>query len=183
MKALYFITGSSGSGKTTLLKGVVNSIYPDLKAHHFDDIGVPSIEEMNERYGGPAQWQVHATRQWFKKLASDRWPGLVVLEGQTRPSVIFETAAEMDISPVHVTLIDCSHAERQRRLIDYRVQPELDHPDMYMWAAYLRGQADALKLEVIDTTTSTKTEATHELAKSIGRFANENGMVLKRAQN
>lgn len=182
MKALYFITGSSGSGKTTLLDGVLKSIYPDLHAHHFDEMGVPSIEAMNERYGGPTQWQIHATRQWLNKLTDDRFPGLTVLEGQTRPSVIFETAAEMDISPVHVTLIDCANEERRRRLMECREQPELDHPDMYMWAAYLRGQADALKLEVIDTTRSSIAEATQELSESIKRFAIENGMVLKRIQ-
>jgi HAMP domain-containing protein len=49
---------------------------------------------------------------------------------------------------------------------------------MYAWAAYLRGQADALKLEVIDTTNQGVTESIQELAASIGRFAEENGIRL-----
>ena len=32
-----------------------------------------------------------------------------------------------------------------------RGQPELANPRMDCWAAYLRGQADALKLSIIDT--------------------------------
>ena len=55
--ALYFNTGSSGSGKTTLLKGLVESTYPNLRAYHFDDLGVPGLEEMNAKHGGSEKWQ------------------------------------------------------------------------------------------------------------------------------
>jgi len=171
--ALYFITGSSSSGKTTLLKGVVESIYPNLRAWHFDDLGVPSLEEMNTKYGGPEQWQAYNAHQWIGKVAHLENSGMVVLEGQVRPTVILEAANEEGFSALHITLIDCSHAERRRRLIEDRVQPEFDKLDMFAWAAYLRGQADALKLEIIDTTTLRLEEAIQKLAGSIGRFAEE----------
>ncbi|MGC1377384.1 MAG: hypothetical protein WA821_14225 [Anaerolineales bacterium] len=176
--ALYFITGSSASGKTTLLKGVIESAHPHLMAYHFDDLGLPSLEEMNTKYGGAAQWQAYNAHQWIEKVAHLEDAGLVVLDGQVRPTVILDAANEAGFSAIHITLIECSHEERQRRLIEDRVQPELDKLDMYAWAAYLRGQADALKLEIIDTTTLSLKEAVQKLASSIERFAEESKIRL-----
>jgi energy-coupling factor transporter ATP-binding protein EcfA2 len=176
--ALYFITGSSGSGKTTLLKGVVESTYPNLMAYHFDDLGVPSLEEMNTKYGDPSQWQAYNAHQWIEKVAHLEDVSLVVLDGQVRPTVILDAANAAAFSALHITLIDCSHEERQRRLVEDRTQPELDKLDMYAWAAYLHGQADALKLEIIDTTTLSLREGIQKLATSIGRFAEETEIRL-----
>jgi energy-coupling factor transporter ATP-binding protein EcfA2 len=176
--ALYFITGSSGSGKTTLLNGVVKSIYPNLLTYHFDDLGVPSFEEMNTKYGGPSQWQAYSAHQWIQKVAHLENAGLIVLEGQVRPTFIIDAANEMGFSALHITLIDCSHEERQRRLIEERSQPELDNLDMYAWAAYLHGQADALKLEIIDTTNLNIENAIQKLAGSIELFAKETEIRL-----
>lgn len=178
--ALYFITGSSGSGKTTLLKGVVESIFSNLKSYHFDGLGVPSLEEMNTKYGGPAQWQAYNAHRWIEKVAHLKNAGLIVLEGQVRPTVIIDAANEAGFSALHITLVDCSHEERQRRLVEERIQPELDKLDMYAWAAYLHGQADALKLEIIDTTTLSVEEAIQKLAGSIERFAEETEIRLGR---
>ncbi len=181
-KALYFITGSSGAGKTTLLKGVVQSTYPDLAAFHFDGFGLPSVEEMNAKFGGPAEWQAYTTRRWMDAIAQRDDVGLVVIDSQARPSVIIDTAKQAGFSALHITLIDCSHAERRRRLVEVRAQPELDNFDMHAWAAYLRGQADALKLEVIDTTSRSVGESVEELAQSIGCFAHETGASVNHAR-
>ena len=178
--ALYFITGSSGSGKTTLLKGVVKSTYPNLLAYHFDDLGIPSLEEMNTKYGGPEQWQAYNAHEWVKKVAQMEDASLIVLDGQVRPTVILEAANQVGFPAIHITLIECSHQERRRRLIEERAQPELDRLDMYAWAAYLRGQADALSLEIIDTTHLTLAEAIEKLANSIAHFAAEAGVRLDR---
>jgi GTPase SAR1 family protein len=179
--ALYFITGSSGSGKTTLLRSVIQSTYPNLSAYHFDDLGIPSREEMTTKFGGPAQWQAHMVHKWIKKVAQVKDAGLVVLDGQARPTVIRDAAKKAGFSALHITLIDCSHEERRRRLIDERTQPELDTLDMYAWAAYLRGQADALGLEIIDTTHLHLAEAVQQLARSIEHFAEETGIHLERS--
>lgn len=50
-----------------------------------------------------------------------------------------------------IVLADCGHAERNARLHGPRAQPELATRDMDCWAAYLRGQADAMDLPGIDT--------------------------------
>ena len=168
-KALYFITGASASGKTVLLSEVTKS-RPELKAWFFDSIGVPSLEEMKARFGGPEQWQVHATGEWIRKLSESEDEGLVILEGQVRPSVVLQAAQAEGFAELHITLITCSHAERKRRLHEERAQPELDHLDMYAWAAFLQGQADALKLEVIDTTGLSIKESARLLSESINRF-------------
>lgn len=177
--ALYFITGSSGSGKTTLLKGVVESVFPGLLSYHFDDLGVPSLEEMIAQQGSAEQWQAYNAQCWMEKVARLENAGLVVLDGQVRPTVILDAAGRVGLSALHISLIECSHDERRRRLIEERAQPELDRLDMYAWAAYLRGQADALKLEIIDTTAISLPDAIHRLAGSIARFAEETNISLQ----
>jgi hypothetical protein len=53
---------------------------------------------------------------------------------------------------VRIVLLDCEAPVRHRRLVELRGQPELSNAKMDHWSAYLRGQADGLKLPVIDTT-------------------------------
>jgi hypothetical protein len=47
--------------------------------------------------------------------------------------------------------VNCDHDERNERLRGPRGQPELACARMDCWAAYLRGQADALGLPIIDS--------------------------------
>ena len=54
----------------------------------------------------------------------------------------------------------------------------MDQLDIYAWAAYLRGQADALGLEVLDTTTQSLETSVQALAESIARFARRAGLDL-----
>jgi len=182
-KAFYFITGSSASGKTTLLKGVINYVYPKLTAYYFDEIGVPTIEEMNITFGGPAQWQAYKVRKWIERINLSESANFIVLDGQARPKVIIDTAKELGIASLHITLVECSHAERRNRILKTRIQPELDNLDMYTWAAYLRGQADALNLEIIETTDKNIENSITELANSISRFAKESNIQLEGKSN
>lgn len=175
MGALYFITGSCGSGKSTLL-AAVKALRPALSAHHTDDMGVPSVEEMVARFGSTDAWQAHRAREWVERAAAA--PGLVVVDGQARPKLILDAARDAGVDAVRVVLVDCGHAERRARLLEQRRQPELDVLDTYAWAAYLRGQADALDLEVIDTTGQTLEESTALLDASIARFASEAGIAI-----
>jgi len=159
--ALYFITGSPGAGKTTLLKRVVADYYPALWTGHVDAQGSP---------GRGTEWV---------ELATHPPPGasaLLVVDGQERPHLMLEAARERGLTAFHIVLIDCDHDERRRRLLHERRQPELDHRDVYCWAAYLRGQADALGLEVLDTTGQDLNTSTMALATSIAHFAKRLGM-------
>jgi dephospho-CoA kinase len=181
--AFYFITGSSASGKTTVVKGVINSVYPQMTTYYFDEIGIPTVEEMNDRFGGPAQWQAYNVRKWIEGINLSKKADFIVLDGQARPKVILDIARELEIKSLHITLIDCSHEVRRNRLQKTRNQPELDMLDMYTWAAYLRGQSDALTLEIIDTTNKNIGDSIIELADSINRFAKENKFVLEEKSN
>jgi hypothetical protein len=153
---LYFITGSPGAGKTTLLKRVVADYYPVLWTGHVDAAGSP---------GRGTEWVELAARG-----AANPSP-LLVVDGQERPDVMLRAARDAQLRAFDILLIDCDHSERRRRLLEDRAQPELDHRDVYCWAAYLRGQADALGLEVLDTTTQDIPTAARALAQSIARFA------------
>jgi energy-coupling factor transporter ATP-binding protein EcfA2 len=178
VKAIYFLTGASGSGKTTLLNGVKNKYHQKINAHHFDELEIPSNNEMYEKYGGPENWQSIQVSKWIEAVNNDKKEGLFILEGQARPKIILESAEQVGITTIHITLIDCSYEERRKRLLKERKQPELDTVDMYAWVAYLRGQADALGLEIIDTTGRELSESITDLIRSIELFAKENNLSI-----
>jgi hypothetical protein len=160
--SLYFITGSPGAGKTTLLKRVVADYYPALWTGHVDAKGSP---------GRGTEWIALAAHPPAGA------PPLLVVDGQERPQLMIQAAREVGLRAFHMLLIDCDHEERRRRLLEDRGQPELDQRDTYCWAAYLRGQADALGLEVLDTTRQDIATSTADLAASIVRFAQRVGVM------
>ena len=149
--AILVVTGASGSGKTAAVRSLEKRSLDGLRCFYFDTIGVPSIEEMDREFGGGEAWQADATRRWIKRLVTESDCGTVsVLDGQTRPSIVRAALAGSASTHLRIVLLDCSPAVRRRRLAQ-RGQPELANLQMDNWAAYLRGQADALGLRVIDT--------------------------------
>jgi hypothetical protein len=158
---LLFVIGASGVGKTTAVESLTARSLPDLACFHFDSIGVPTLEEMSRAYGSPERWQEATTHEWIGRMRG-RSERLLILEGQTRPSFIL---AGLDDAreAAGIVLLDCTPAARSQRLRSGRQQPELDTSRMNEWAAYLRGQADALRLPVIDTTLLTTNHVADEL--------------------
>lgn len=53
--------------------------------------------------------------------------------------------------PSSFSLLECSASVRAFRLTELRQQPELAYARMERWAVYLRDQADAMGLPVIQT--------------------------------
>jgi ABC-type uncharacterized transport system ATPase subunit len=150
--ALLVLTGASGAGKTTLVRALEAMEIPDVGCYFFDSIGVPSVEEMTRVYGGGDQWQAAMTAEWIARLLrNDDGVRVAVLDGQTRPSMLRAELERQAVPRWQVVLADCGHAERNERLRGPRAQPDLVSHQMDCWAAYLRGQADALALPVIDT--------------------------------
>jgi hypothetical protein len=150
--AILVLTGASGAGKTTLVAALRARALPGVGCYHFDSVGVPSPEEMTRLFGGGEQWQAAVTEQWIARLLrNDDGVRVAVLDGQTRPSVLKEVLERLGARCWRIVLADCGHAERNARLHGPRGQPELATRDMDCWAAYLRGQADALGLPVLDT--------------------------------
>jgi hypothetical protein len=106
---------------------------------------------MEREWGGGEGWQEHATRSWIERLAANADAAEVaVLDGQTRPSFIEPHLARTGIR-ARIMLLDCTPEVRAARLCGPRAQPELATGRMDAWAVYLRGQADALGLRVLDT--------------------------------
>jgi energy-coupling factor transporter ATP-binding protein EcfA2 len=147
------VLGASGAGKTTLVRRLAALALPEVGCYHFDTIGVPSAEEIAARFGGGESWQAWALDEWVARLTrnEDR-VALAVLDAQVRPSAVRDAFVRHGVVFGGMVLVDCGYAERNARLQGPRGQPELANPEMDTWAAYLRGQADALGLPVIDTT-------------------------------
>lgn len=164
------VTGASGAGKTATVRALDARGIPGVRCFYFDSIGVPTAEVMERDYGGGEQWQASATQEWLVQLG-DLPEGIrvAVLDGQTRPSFVFGGAARAAPRTVHVALLECSSEVRGARLRGPRQQPELADARMEQWAAYLRGQADALQLVVIDTTSLTVGEAADQLEELVRR--------------
>ncbi len=167
--ALLFVTGASAAGKSAAVRALEARRVRGVRCCYFDSIGVPSPAEMIRDYGSGEAWQAAATNQWVRRLV--REPAEVaVLDGQARPSVIRAALTTVGHAPAQIVLLDCSAEERARRLAGPRGQPELASAQMSMWAAYLRGQADALELPVVDTTGRSIERVADELVAHIERL-------------
>jgi hypothetical protein len=167
--AILVVTGASGVGKTTLVRGLEARGLPGISCHYFDSIGVPSAEVMERDFGGGAAWQEQTTRAWIARLSS-RSERVAILEGQTRPSVVRAAFRDAGIRQGAIVLIDCAPATRNSRLQGARGQAELASAQMDAWAAYLRGQADALDLPIIDTTSLAPAVALDELVRYVDQL-------------
>ena len=145
------VTGASGTGKTVAVRALEERARPQLRCYYFDSIGVPSAEVMRRDFGGGEGWQADATHRWIERLASETAPGAVsVLDGQTRPSFVRAAAGEFPRAIVRIVLVECTPEVRLARLA-MRGQSDLATPRMEAWVAYLRGQADALGLPILDS--------------------------------
>ncbi len=161
------ITGASGSGKTAIIGRLAGQPEPGVRYHHFDSVGVPSPEEMERDYGSGEGWQTAVTREWIARLARDGSAGLHVLEGQVRPAMVQQAFVANGVYQGQLLLLDCSPEIRTARLHGPRGQPELASAQMMAWSAYLRGQADALGIPVLDTTDLSLDQAGSEVEKHI----------------
>lgn len=168
---ILIVTGASGAGKTATVRTLDTRGIPGVRCFYFDSIGVPTAEVMERDYGGAERWQASATGEWLMQLGGlPTDVRLAVLDGQTRPSFVFEAVARAAPRVVHVVLLDCSSEVRGARLRGPRQQPELADARMDQWAAYLRGQADSFNLVVIDTTALSVGEAADQLEALVRRL-------------
>lgn len=151
--ALLFVIGASGAGKTAAVRTLEARGLPGVRCYYFDSIGVPPTSIMERDFGGGEGWQADATARWVTRLATNGDAAeIAVLDGQTRPSFIRPALARLGVRHARIVLLDCDPAVRSTRLEGPRAQPDLATPAMDAWAVYLRGQADALGLSVVDTT-------------------------------
>ncbi len=152
---IILLTGASGSGKTTILKEV-EKILPknQVSINYFDDIGIPSFEDMIKEYGSCEKWQEAMTHKWLKKLELIKDKKYIFLEGSFNPEFA-----------KNCSLLFCIHANRnirEQRLLN-RKQPELITQDMENFAQTLKSKTLELGGIVIDSSS----EKPEDIAKLI----------------
>jgi ABC-type arginine transport system ATPase subunit len=145
--AILVLTGASGAGKTTLALKLNELDIPGVKGINCDRVEVKLDET-----AGATDRQSEILRYWISHLRQpETGIELAVLDTQIRPHRALEVLSQAAIDYAQIILVDCDPVKRNERLHVERGQPELANPQMDCWAAYLRGQADALKLSIIDT--------------------------------
>jgi len=166
--AILFVIGASGAGKTAAVHALGQLQLTGVGCYHFDSIGVPSAQVMEQEWGGGERWQEQMTTRWIERLvANPDWVEIAVLEGQTRPSFIEPSIRRLGVRRSRILLLDCQPAIRSARLAGPRAQPELSNERMDAWGAYLRGQADALELPVLDSTSRSIAEVADLLREQV----------------
>jgi dephospho-CoA kinase len=143
--AILVLTGASGAGKTTLALKLNELAIPGIKGINCDRVEIEKTADSSDR-------QADILRYWISHL-SQTGLELAVLDTQIRPHRALAVLNEAAVEYAQVVLVDCDPVKRNERLHMDRSQPELASARMDCWAAYLRGQADALKLSIIDTST------------------------------
>src|ERR1700752_55335 len=145
--AILVLTGASGAGKTTLALKLEELAIPGVEAINCDRVKIEARET-----AGSTDQQVDKLRYWISHLSQpETSTELAVLDTQIRPRRALEVLNQSAIVNSQIVLVDCEPLKRNERLHVDRGQPELANPQMDCWAAYLRGQADALNLSIIDT--------------------------------
>jgi energy-coupling factor transporter ATP-binding protein EcfA2 len=144
--AILILTGASGAGKTTLTLKLNELAIPGVEGINCDRVKIEADETVDS-----TDPQVARLRYWISQLSkTETRIDLAVLDTQIRPHRALEVLNQAAIVS-QIVLVDCDPVERNERLHMDRSQPELANPQMDCWAAYLRGQADALDLSIIDT--------------------------------
>lgn len=157
--AIIVLTGASGAGKSTLISKLNDLAIPGVKGINCDRVKIEHDEITD-----PAEWQANVLRYWISYFRqSETEIELAVLDTQIRPHLALEVLHQASVVYAEIVLVDCDPVKRNERLCTDRGQPELANPQMDCWAAYLRGQADALKLSVIDTSNDPLEKSVAEL--------------------
>jgi energy-coupling factor transporter ATP-binding protein EcfA2 len=157
--AILVLTGASGAGKTTLTLKLNELAIPGVKGINCDRVKI----EVDETAGSTDR-QPNILCYWISHLSQpETGVELAVLDTQIRPHLALEVLSQAAIDYAQIVLVDCDPVKRNERLHTDRGQPELANPQMDCWAAYLRGQADALKLSIINTSNGDLDESLVEL--------------------
>ncbi len=164
-----FLTGASGAGKTTILDVLNKKLdTQSIACLHFDNIGVPTEQEMIAVYGSGSEWQKAMTYHWINKLIHDyQNKKLVILEGQVNLDFIVSAFEGFNLHHYQIILIHCDDKTRHDRLHQDRNQSELVNDTMDNWAAFLKEQAIDKNVTILDTSSMNINEMLNELSKLI----------------
>lgn len=168
MKNIFFVTWASWVWKTSL----ISSLKEKYKGRetwtflHFDSIGIPTPEEMIEKFGSWENFQKEKTYEWIEKMVNEyNDKDIIIFEGQVNLLFIKEGFSQNNFSDYEIILIDCNEDNMEKRLVEYREQPELMSEDMRNWLRYLRKQAEDFWVNIIDTSNITREEVVKSFEK------------------
>jgi dephospho-CoA kinase len=170
--AILLLTGASGAGKTTLTLRLGEQSIPGVECINCDRVKVEVPETAD-----PSDLQAAILRHWISELSREGREGrrseLAVLDTQIRPHRAIEVLNQTGIHHREIVLVDCDPVKRNARLRGARMQPELASAQMDCWGAYLRGQADALNLPIIDTSEDSIEKSLERLIQIVRKLLNE----------
>ncbi|HEX3101788.1 MAG TPA: hypothetical protein VHQ01_08355 [Pyrinomonadaceae bacterium] len=164
--AILVLTGASGAGKTSLIVKLNELAIRGVEGINCDRVTIDDAETAE-----PSDKQARILSHWISKFREeDIRVEVAVLDTQIRPHIAQGVLDHAGVEFSQIVLVDCDPAIRNERLRTERQQPELANPQMDCWAAYLRGQADALRLTIIQTGDSTLDECTKILEEIVGKL-------------
>src|ERR1051326_9052507 len=106
--AILFVIGASGARKTAAVEALEQQRLSGVGCYHFDSVGLPSAQVMEQEWGGGERWQEETTTRWLDRLAANPDRGrIAVLEGQTRPSFIHPWIQRVGVRRSRIVLLDC----------------------------------------------------------------------------
>jgi hypothetical protein len=152
-----------GAGKTAMIEKLNELAIPGVVGINCDRVKVPETAD-------PSNRQAEIFRYWISKFGEERNAEVAVLDTQIRPHLAQEVLDQAGVAHSQIVLVDCDPAIRNERLRTERKQPELANPQMDCWAAYLRGQADALRLPIIKTDNASLDESVGTLNAIISKL-------------
>jgi dephospho-CoA kinase len=162
--AIVVLTGASGAGKTTLLLKLEQLAIDGVDCINCDrvKVDVPISADQSD-------YQAAILKHWLTEI-DERHPEVAVLDTQIRPHKARQVLQQMGMKTAEIILVDCDPAKRNARLRGERGQPELATAQMDCWAAYLRGQADAIGLPIIDTSEDDVDRSLAELLSQVSKM-------------
>lgn len=165
---IILITGASGTGKTTIVKALKDSLGAEhTSVFFFDDIGIPSIDEMIKGHGSPEKWQQWATHNWIDRLHNEYNKKVLILEGSFYPEFALQKMQELRINNYMIICLSTERSVREKRLIEERCQPGLANQDMENYAMALSEKTLAAKGIVIDSTRESVANIVNEISNLI----------------
>jgi hypothetical protein len=138
----FFITGAEGVGKSSLLK-ILQSKFPDMDAHDFDEVGVPE--------NPPLSWRLNTTNHWIKiAIKNQKRRKSTCIIGLCFPDEILNSQQINELNCIKFCLLDIKEKEREKRLIKRGASREVieDLGNLIE----LRKQIKKVKGDIIDTT-------------------------------
>jgi RNase adaptor protein for sRNA GlmZ degradation len=163
------LTGASGSGKTSLARQVQRRYPLGVDVFFFDSIGVPPAEQMVRDFGSGEAWQRAMTQAWIARISQNRTRAKPTLfEGQMRIAFVSEALGAAGVAEARIILVDCNDDVRVTRLKGNRNQPELADTTMMNWAKYLRREAQAAGIDILDTERLSMAQCTELICHWLG---------------